>query len=101
VTLAEELKESTAPFGCLLRARLIRRCVGKVDGDHVSDWNFGYVAFAPRGGVLAGDIVGERPLSFPTLAHAAASAVLASAVFDDPDCALGSLVLSLASRSEP
>ena len=82
--LAKELKDLSAALGGLLWARLTRCHVGEIDVDHVGDWNLGDVAFAARRCVFAGDIVGERPLSLSTLAHAEASALLASGVSDDP-----------------
>jgi hypothetical protein len=100
-SLAEELKESSAALGRFLGASLIRNRVGEVNGNHVGDRNLGYVALTARWCVLAGGVFGERRLSFSTLAHAEASAMLVSGVFDDPDCSLGTLVLSLAGRSKP
>jgi hypothetical protein len=98
--LAEEFKQPPATFGRFLRARLVRRGVSKVHADNVGNGNRGYVAFAARRGVFGGDIGGERRFSLSTLAIAEASAMLASAVLDDPD---GSLVasVSLAGGTEP
>ena len=89
--LAKELKDSSAALGGLLGAGLTRRHVGEIDVDHVGHWNLGYVAFAARRCVFVGDVLGERRFSLSTFAHAAASAALVSGVFDDPDCALGTL----------
>jgi hypothetical protein len=101
VAFAEELKESTATFRGLFRSSLTRSHVSEIDVDHVGDRNLAYVSFAASRRVLAGDVLGERRFSLSTFAHAAASALLVSGVFDDPDCALGALVLSLAGWPEP
>jgi hypothetical protein len=80
---------------------LVRRHVGQIDVDHVGERDLGYVALAASRCVLVGDIAGERCFSLSTVARAEASAMLASAVSDDPDCGIAAAVVAWSRRTEP
>ena len=100
-TLAEKVEQSSAALRRLVGPGLPWSHVGQIETNDTGYWNLRHVPLAARRGVLAGDVVGERPFSLSTLSRAESSADLASGVFDDPCCPLGALVISLAGWPEP
>lgn len=99
--LAEKVEQSAASFGRLFRPGLLWSNVGQIEADDIGDWNLGNVALTALWRVLARDVVGERPFSLSKVSLAESSADLVSGVFDDPCCALGALVVTLAGWPEP
>jgi hypothetical protein len=95
--LAKEFEESAAPLGAFIWPGLTRRNVGEIDIDDVGNWNCLYAPFAARRFIFARDVFRERSFSLSTLARAEASALLASAVSDDPD----GWIASVAGWSKP